>query len=84
MFFEIGKSYFFRTVTFHLVGQVAEIKGNWVRLEEASWIPDSGRFMQAIKDGALGEIEPVGVAFLNVDTVTDAFPWNHKLPDRQK
>lgn len=84
MFFEVGKSYFFRTVTFHLVGRVEEVKGNWIRLEGASWIPDSGRFMQAIKDGTLGEIEPVGTAYLNTDTIADAFPWLHPLPTKQK
>lgn len=84
MFFEIGKAYFFRTVTFHLVGKAKGIKKNWIELENASWIADSGRFMQAIQNGALGEVEPVGLAYINIETVTDAFPWVHPLPDKQK
>ena len=81
--FEIGKAYFLRTVTYHLVGTVKEIKGQFLVLENASWIADSGRFMQAIQEGKLAEVEPVGDAFVNITTVTDAFPWVHPLPDKQ-
>lgn len=79
-----GKSWFFRTVTYHLVGHVEKVVGSWAVLRNASWVSDSGRFMQAIKDGVLNEVEPVGDALLNLDTVTDAFPWRHALPDKQK
>ena len=48
---EIGKCYFFRTVTYHTVGKVIAVIGNFVKLSDASWIAASGRFMQAIKDG---------------------------------
>ena len=41
-------------------------------------------FMNAIKEGKLNEVEPVGDAFLNLDSVTDAFPWVHPLPKEQK
>ncbi|MCR4286932.1 MAG: hypothetical protein NUW09_02845 [Deltaproteobacteria bacterium] len=81
---EIGKAYFFRTVTYHLVGRVVGVCGAWVELSEASWVADSGRFMNAIADGTLIEVEPVGKAFINLDTVTDFFPWTHPLPDKQK
>jgi hypothetical protein len=80
----VGKSFFFRTVTYHLVGKVVKRIGKFVELKTASWIGSSGRFMQAIKDGTLDEVEPVGTAFLNLDTVTDFFPWQHKLPTKQK
>ena len=82
--FTKGKSYFFRTVTYHLVGKVKTIKDNFVHLTDAAWIADSGRFMNAIKEGKLNEVEPVGDAFLNLDSVTDAFPWVHPLPKEQK
>jgi len=79
-----GKSYFFRTVTYHLTGRVKKVMGNLLILEDAAWIADSGRFMRAIKDGELNEVEPVGDAILNLSTVTDMFPWKHKLPMEQK
>ena len=40
--------------------------------------------MQAIKDGKLNEVEPVGDAIMNTDAINDAFPWVHALPDKQK
>lgn len=81
----VGNSYFFRTVTYHLVGKVvAEYADNIIELEDASWVADSGRFMQAIKDGELNEVEPVGKAYINLKSVTDFFPWAHALPEEQK
>lgn len=82
--FTKGKSYFFRTVTYHLVGKVVEIKKNFLRLKDASWIAESARFMQTIKNGELREVEPVGDAIINMDAITDAFPWVHPLPTEQK
>lgn len=80
----VGKKFYFRTVTYHQVGKVEKIIGRIVELSGASWIPDSGRFMQTIKDGELDEIEPVGMAFVNLKTVVDFFPWKHELPNKQK
>jgi hypothetical protein len=80
----IGKNFFFRTVTYHLVGKVEKIIDDFIVLKDASWVADSGRFSNAIKKGTLSEVEPVGDAMLNIKTVTDFFPWNHKLPTEQK
>jgi hypothetical protein len=80
----VGSKWFFRTVTYHTVGEVKKVVGRFVYLKDASWVADSGRFMNAIKEGALDEVEPVGEAFLNMDTVVDFFPWKHKLPKDQK
>lgn len=82
--FEIGKAYFFRTVTFYLTGRITGRDGQFLLLEDAAWVADSGRFMQAIKDGKLNEVEPVGDAIINLDSITDAFPWKHNLPKDQK
>src|SRR5574337_2001185 len=79
-----GGAYFFRTVTYHLTGRVKQVLGNLLVLEDAAWIADSGRFTQAIKDGVLNEVEPVGEAIINLSTVTDMFPWKHPLPKVQK
>lgn len=80
----VGKNWFIRTVTYHLIGKINKIFGNFAVMEQASWIPDSGRFMDAIKNGALSEVEPVGEAIVNLSSVTDFFPWKHKLPTEQK
>ena len=80
----IGKAYFFRTVTYHLTGRIKKFLGNMIILEDAAWIADSGRFMQAIKEGKLNEVEPVGDCLVNLSTVVDIFPWKHTLPKDQK
>ncbi|MHB8096064.1 MAG: hypothetical protein ACYDEI_00200 [Erysipelotrichaceae bacterium] len=80
----IGKSFFFRTVTYHMVGKVVKRIGSILELTNASWIADSGRFMTAVKEGKFNEIEPVGKCFLNLNSVTDFFPATYKLPTEQK
>ena len=80
----IGKKIFFRTVTYHILGKVEKIIGNTIELSTASWIADSGRFMNAIQDGTLDEVEPLGKWFINFNTVTDFGIWKHKLPTEQK
>ena len=80
----VGGAYFFRTVTYHLVGRVVATFGTFLKLEDASWVADSGRFMNCIKSGTINEVEPVGTAFVNINTVTDFFPWKHSLLMEQK
>lgn len=80
----VGKKLFIRTVTYHLVGKVKAKIGNFFHLSGASWVADSGRFSDAIKKGTLSEVEPVGDAWVNINSVTDMFIWKHKLPTEQK
>ena len=81
----IGKKFLFRTVTYFLVGKVEREIGRGIfKLSDASWVADTGRFMNCIKESKLNEIEPVGTAFINLNSVVDFFPWKHKLPTRQK
>jgi hypothetical protein len=79
----IGKSLFLRTVTYHIIGKVYNVTGTILWLKQASWVADSGRFMDAIKYGTLKEVEPVGSWFVNISTVTDGGPWVHPLPTEQ-
>ena len=80
----IGDNYFFRTVTYHVLGKVVGVFNNFVVLEQASWVADSGRFMNFIKDGTVDEVEPVGRCYVNLDSVVDFFKWNHDLFTEQK
>jgi len=80
----VGKNIFVRTITYHLVGKVEKIVGDFVFLSDASWIADSGRFMQFVEDGKLNEVEPVGNWFFNLQTVVDGCVWRHPLPDKQQ
>ena len=82
----VGEKYLFRTVTYHSVGEVVKVVGRFLYLKNASWIADSGRFHDFLKNGVQdnSEIEPTGYAFINMDTVVDFFPWKHALPNKQK
>jgi hypothetical protein len=79
----VGQKMFMRTVTYHLVGEVTGIMGSMAMLKDASWVADSGRFGKAITTGEMGsdaEVEVVGDAYVNLDAVTDMYPWAHELP----
>jgi hypothetical protein len=80
----VGKKWFIRTVTYHLVGNIKKRVGNFFVLEDATVVFDSGRFMNAIKEGTLSEVEPVGEALVHTNAITDMFPWKHNLPTEQK
>lgn len=82
--FKIGEAYFIRTITYHLTGRVKEIIGNFLVLEEGAWIADSGRFNEMIKNGEPSEVEPVEDIIINLNSITDAFPWKHRLPRKVK
>lgn len=79
----IGKKLYLRSVTYHMLGEVIGRNGMILQLKNASWIADSGRFMQCIKKGELKEVEPVGDCWVNLNTVTDFYVWVHKLPKDQ-
>ena len=88
--FQIGKQYFIRTGTYHSMGKLKAVKWKFLVLDDASWIPDSGRFTQFLERGELNEVEPIRcgsanrIMFINIDFIADAFEWNHPLPDKQK
>ena len=82
--FAVGKSYFIRTVTYHILGRVAKISGDFLVMEDASWVADSGRLSKAIKEGELNEVEFVGDAIVAINAIADGFPWIHKLPKETK
>ena len=80
----IGKKWFFRTVTYHLIGMVTKVVGTFLILENAVWVADSGLFTKCLKNGEIKEVEICGTAFINLSTVTDFFPWKHDIPKERK
>lgn len=83
--YSVGDKVFIRTVTHHLTGRVSKIVGKFLVLSDAAWIADDGRFMGAIRDGILGEVEPVFVpTCVNTDAIIDSYEWHHDLPREQK
>ena len=83
----IGKKVFIRTVTYHCLGEVTKKVGGLFELKNASWIADTGRFMQFIKNNELSataEVEPVGKMWVNISAIVDMFPWKGALTKDQK
>lgn len=82
---EVGKNYFIRTVTMHLVGRLIAATDKELILSNASWVANSGRFYDALKGGGLDEVEPfVNDVIVNRASVIDATVWDHALPENQK
>ena len=83
--FQFDQAYLIRTVTFTSVGRVIEIYENFIVLEDAAWIADTGRFHNALRDGELNEVEPYpNGCIVGLGAIVDAQPWIHALPLQQK
>lgn len=83
--YHLGENYFIRTITHHYTGKLIRITSKELVLEDAAWIADDGRFMNAIKDGTLNEIEPYqDDVVIGRGAILDATIWRHKLPREQK
>ena len=82
--FEIGKAYLIRTVTYHQVGILKDIQGDFLIFKDASWVADSGRFSECLSKGTFNEVEYVGPMMINKTAIVDAFPWENKVPKETK
>lgn len=81
----IGKAYLIRTVTHYYIGQLKEVFDNELVLFNASWIADTGRYYNALKDGVLNAVEPIiGDVIIGRGAVIDAAIWSHEVPTEQK
>lgn len=84
---QVGKNYLIRTVTMIQVGEFVEFDDrlNAIILKNASWIPDTGRFHDCLKNGTFSEVEPipewVGVG---IGSIIDLVPFNHSSLIEQK
>ncbi len=82
--FEIDKVYLIRTVTYHQIGILKGIAGDFLIFRDASWVADSGRFSECISKGTFNEVEYVGPMIINKTAIVDAFPWENKVPKETK
>lgn len=60
--YQLNKNYFIRTVTMAYAGKLVAITDKELVLEQAVWVADTGRFMQALQTGKFGEVEPFPVS----------------------
>ena len=82
---KVGTSYLVRTVTQFIVGRLVAVHDLELVFENASWVADTGRFHDALKTGALSEVEPfVAGVIVGRGSIVDATEWSHPLPTAQK
>ena len=84
--YEIGENYFIRTVTHYFTGALLWVGNQELLLENVSWIADTGRFSNALKEGNLNEIEPYpeGHVIIGRGSIIDATPWKFGIVMVQK
>jgi len=77
----IGKNYFVRTVTHHLLGTLEEVTDQELWFSSVSWIADDGRFNELLKNGTANEVEPApeGDVAIGRGSLIDAYLWPHGL-----
>jgi hypothetical protein len=81
----VGQNVFVRTVTHHYTGKLVAADEKWLRLEDAAWIADDGRFADCLQGGKPVEVEPYpGEALVAIGAVIDVSVWSHPLPREQK
>lgn len=78
--FVLGEKYFIRTATYFHLGRLIEVTGKWLVLSEASWIADTGRFYDFLKNGNCNEYESFqDDVYVPIDSIIDVTIWRHEL-----
>lgn len=83
---KVGEKYLIRTATHYITGRIVSIHAQELLLEDAAWIPDTGRYANALSSGNLDEVEPIykGTEVVGRGAIVDACLWCHELPKDQK
>lgn len=55
---KVGGKYLFRTVTMIYTGEIVSVIGDEVKLKDAAWIADTGRFSDNLESCEFNEVEP--------------------------
>jgi len=87
--YEIGKNYLIRTVTMTVVGKLVYVGPHELKMDDASWVADTGRFSNALQKGLYheesSEIEPFnGSAIVGRGAIVDCVEYKHDLPKDTK
>lgn len=81
--YKIGENYVFRSVTMIDVGEVVDVYPGEVVIKNASWIADTARWNEFLRDGKTNEVEPYpegDLVIVNRGALIEAVRWNHPLP----
>lgn len=83
--YKLGQSYLVRTVTHYYTGSLKEVTDKEIVLSHAAWIPNTGRYSDALRTGHLTEVEPIiGHAIIGRGAIVDCVEWKHALPSEKK
>ena len=82
---QLGANYLIRTVTMIDTGRLVKVTEHELVLEDAAWIAETGRFMEALQSGEFNEVEPFpdGQVIVGRGAIIDAVRLP-KLPREQK
>ncbi len=83
----IGGNYLIRTVTFVYTGRLTWVGDMELKIEDAAWIADTGRFADSLKDFTnFDEVEPYpdGEVVIGRGSIIDAFQSSCTLGRSQK
>lgn len=83
----IGENYLIRTVTMIYTGKLVKVYDKELVITDASWIPETERWADTVKDGKFKEVEPYPdntEVILNREAVLDVTKVYWKLPRGQK
>ena len=81
----VGKQYLIRAVTHYYTGRLVAITDTDLVLEDAAWVPDTGRFHDCLKNGTFNEVEPfVDRCIVFRGGLIDATEIKTPLPRSQK
>jgi len=82
---KVGNKVLIRTVTHYYTGEITAVLGDALQLKDAAWIPDTGRFSEALKTGKFAEVEPyVGLVEVFTGATVEVCQWPHPLPVEKK
>lgn len=84
--YQIGENYLIRTVTMTLFGKLLAVYPQELVLQDAAWIADSGRWMDALRSGCFDEVEPFpdGDLVVGRGSIIDAVKLPFSLLREQK
>lgn len=83
--FKVGETWLFFTIAFYHCGRIAEVQGDFIRLEKGSQrIEDSGAVANALKTAKFERSEVIDAeVIINTQSLTSCYAWPHKLPKAQ-
>lgn len=84
--YKIGQNYLIRTVTMYHLGRLESVFEQELVLSGCSWIPDTGRFSEALRTGNFLEQQPFGDSNVIVGrgAIVDCCEFNHDLISIEK